>query len=286
MHLSDKTLKKLRDIINGDENKRYRSGSQLVAFFNKLGFEDVYGQGFPTRSQYTDEHLKEINDTSKIEECIKQEFAPEDFIEQINALDNLIATFNQYLAFDKLKVVRNNDQILFETLENVFIGSSNEKYKSKKDYLDVDLDALMLDHNIDGIVRERIDEVNICIDNNAPLAAVILIGSLLEAILLSTAMKYPRLFNDASSAPKNKSNGKPKKYADWTLNNFIDVATEVGILKQDIKKFSQVVRDFRNYIHPYQQKSEQFTPDKHTAEICLQVLKGVIAQIGEYNTMG
>ena len=74
-----------------------------------------------------------------------------------------------------------------------------------------------------------------------------------------------------------------RKFPDWTLNNFIDVAAEVEILKQDVKKFSHVVRDFRNYIHPYQQMASRFSPDKQTALICLQVLKAAIFQIGEYN---
>lgn len=43
-----------------------------------------------------------------------------------------------------------------------------------------------------------------------------------------------------------------------------------------------MVREFRNYIHPYQQLCSKFTPDKHTALICLQVLKALIAKIGEY----
>ena len=54
MILSHKTLEKLREIINGDNTKRYRSGPKLVEFFNRLGFRDTYGQGFPSRWVYTD----------------------------------------------------------------------------------------------------------------------------------------------------------------------------------------------------------------------------------------
>jgi hypothetical protein len=45
MILSKKALEKLRDLIN--EETEYRSGPKLVQFFNKLGFTDSYGQGFP-----------------------------------------------------------------------------------------------------------------------------------------------------------------------------------------------------------------------------------------------
>ena len=50
MILQEKTLQELRVLIN--ETIKYRSGSELVKFFNKLGFNDVYGQGFPSRWAY------------------------------------------------------------------------------------------------------------------------------------------------------------------------------------------------------------------------------------------
>lgn len=37
-----------------------------------------------------------------------------------------------------------------------------------------------------------------------------------------------------------------------------------------------MLRDFRNYIHPYEQWSSGFNPDEHTALISWQVLKAAI----------
>ena len=71
-----------------------------------------------------------------------------------------------------------------------------------------------------------------------------------------------------------------KAFPDWSLAQMIDVACELGYLKIDVRKFSHALRDFRNYIHPYQQMSSQFAPDKHTAEICIQVLRAAIASLG------
>ena len=106
-----------------------------------------------------------------------------------------------------------------------------------------------------------------------------LIGSTLEGILLGVASKHPEIYNKAHSAPKDTKTGKPRNLNEWTLNNFIDVSYEVGFLKEDVKKFSQALRDFRNYIHPYQQMSIGFQPDEHTAKICFQVLKAALYQI-------
>ncbi len=39
------------------------------------------------------------------------------------------------------------------------------------------------------------------------------------------------------------------------------------------------LRDFRNYIHPYEQMVSGFTPDDHTAKVCFQVLKAALASL-------
>ena len=54
-------------------------------------------------------------------------------------------------------------------------------------------------------------------------------------------------------------------------------ATDIGILKLDVKTFSHGLRGFRNYIHPYEQMVSGFTPDEHTAKVCFQVLKAALA---------
>ena len=288
VRLKERTLQKLREIINGDSTPRYKSGPKLVEFFNSLGSNDRYGQGFPSRWFYTDEKLKEINGTPELDKCIKKIFAVEDYIENIEELDQMIADFNKYLAFDKWKVIRDNDTITFKRLDKVVVAKPKKVSADmqEEDFLkltfDVNVDALKLDTSISGIIKERLCEVESCIKNGTPLASIFMIGSILEGILLGTASAFPRQFNQAQCAPKDKDTGKVRIFPEWTLNNMIDAAAEIGILKQDVKKFSHVVRDFRNYIHPYQQMSSQFSPDKHTAMICFQVLKAAIYQIGDY----
>jgi hypothetical protein len=51
--------------------------------------------------------------------------------------------------------------------------------------------------------------------------------------------------------------------------------------RSDTQKFSHSLRDFRNYIHPFEQMSSGFNPREHTAKICLQVLKAAIYEISE-----
>lgn len=287
MFLCEKSIEKLRIIINGDNTTDYKSGPNLVSFFNKLGFDDCYGPGFSSRWIFTEQKLNEINGTNKLENCIKAIFAVNNYIGRIDYLDSLISEFNQYLAFDKLKVVRDNEKILIEKLDRIIISSDKEQSNiSEKEFLqlefDKSLDDIGLNYNLTEILKTRMVEAESNIKVGCSLSAIILIGSIAEGVLLGVATKYPRIFNMANSAPVNRNDGKVKPFNAWTLNDFIETAYELNIIHEDVKKFSHVLREFRNYIHPYQQLYSKFNPDIDTAAICLQVLKALITQVSEY----
>ena len=107
---------------------------------------------------------------------------------------------------------------------------------------------------------------------------IFLCGSVLEGVLLGAARHDPAKFNQAKATPKTK-NGSPKPFHDWSLAELIDVACEIDILQLDVKKFSHELRDFRNYIHPYEQMKSGFTPGKYTAKVCFQVLEAALANL-------
>ena len=88
-------------------------------------------------------------------------------------------------------------------------------------------------------------------------------------------------FNSANASPKERDSLKVKSFDKWTLENYIAVAYELGYIKEDVKRFSHEVQNFRNYIHPYQQYSQKFNPTIDTAVLCTQVVKIAINQISE-----
>lgn len=284
MLLQKKTLDKLRTLIN-EETER-RSGPALVRFFNNLGFNDSYGQGFPSRWIYTDDKLTKINGTPELDKCIKKLFAPVNFVGRFGELDKLIKDFNDYLAFDDWQVLRKEKEIAFGKAGKINFEEKKEVKEDEflnKEFEEIFLDKLGLSEMITDILKIRFDEIKKCLASKAPLSVIFLSGSSLEGILLGIALKHPKEFNQTKSSPKDKE-GKIKPYHEWTLSNFIDTAHEVGLIKEDVKKFSHSLRDFRNYIHPYEQVSAKFNPDEHTARICWQVLKAAIYQLSHNDT--
>lgn len=280
MILQKKTLERLRDLIN--EETEYRKGHELVAFFNELGFKDTYGQGFPSRWIYTDSRLGKINGTPELDKCIKRVFAPVNFVGRIDVLDKFIAEFNQFLVFDDWQVKRIGKEITFSKAGKIDFEQQKSEVKEddflNREFSDISIEKIGLDGTISDVLTSRFDEIQKCFRAKSWLSVIIMIGSTLEGLLLGVALTNPQLFNFSNSSPKTKE-GKAKQFHLWTLSNFINVAAEIGLLKEDVKKFSHALRDFRNYIHPFEQMSSKFYPDEKTAKICLQVLNAAIFQI-------
>ena len=147
-----------------------------------------------------------------------------------------------------------------------------------REYTIPSIQKLPIDAQVAPIVNSRLNEARVALGAGAHLSVIFLCGSVLEAVLLGAAQQAPACFNQARAAPTT-ANGSPKHFHEWSLAQLIDVACEVGVLKLDVKKFSHGLRDFRNYIHPYQQLISRFTPDEHTAKVCFQVLKAALASL-------
>ncbi|MEZ4087126.1 MAG: hypothetical protein R3B71_02185 [Candidatus Gracilibacteria bacterium] len=282
MLLNKKTLERLRELIN--EETEYRSGPKLVDFFNSLGFQDSYGQGFPSRWLYTDDKLSKINGTPELDKCIKTLFNPINFVGRFSELDEFIKKFNQYLLFDKWKVVRNGTEITFKKVDKVELKDDSSEAPSDEDqflereFKDISIDSIGLNSQVADVLKRRLVEIKQCLSSKSSLSVIFLSGSSLEGILLGVALIHSKKFNQAKSAPKDK-NGKVKPFQKWKLSELINTSYEVDVIEEDVKKFSHSLRDFRNYIHPYEQVSSHFNPNEHTAKICFQVLKAAIYQI-------
>ena len=152
-----------------------------------------------------------------------------------------------------------------------------------KEFLQQQLDipkinTLPVEGPVSIIVEQRLDEIRRIIPVNAHLSVIMLSGSILEAVLLGAGQRDFKKFMSSTKCPSNAA-GKAKPIQNWSLAQLIDVACDIRVLQPDIGKFSHGLRHFRNYIHPYRQMSENFTPDDHTAKVCFQVLKAALADI-------
>ncbi len=149
----------------------------------------------------------------------------------------------------------------------------------KRDLSSLDLGALPTAVTAEQVVRARLDEIERCMESEAPLAVIFLVGSTLEGLLMELALANPTVFASSPSAPAAR--GKSKPIGEWTLAELITVSRSLGFVGEDVLKHADHVRNFRNYIHPRQQMRENFEPRMMTAQIARQVLLAALSDLNE-----
>src|SRR5258708_81731 len=117
MKISERTIKRLGEIITGDKAlSPYRSGPKLVGFFNEFGTNHTYGQGFPSRWTFAEDCLRQFNDTPTLKKIILSALDPRDFMGEMvfdketqknkpANLQDALTYLNEFLAYDGYEVV-------------------------------------------------------------------------------------------------------------------------------------------------------------------------------------
>ena len=139
---------------------------------------------------------------------------------------------------------------------------------------------LISDLKMQTILINRWKECVTCVDAGAPLAAIVMMGGLLEGLLLAkiNQLTDKSMVFKAVSAPKDKT-GNALKLNEWGLKNYMDVAQELRWISKTAKDIGEVVRDYRNYIHPQKEYSHGINISPEDARMLWDVAKNVTFQI-------
>jgi len=181
------------------------------------------------------------------------------------------ATRSKYLAI--LKTIGT-------TLVQIRSGNAVRLATAATDDTPPDFSSLVPDPAMKKILANRWIECVTCIGAGAPLAAAVMIGGLLEGLLLA---RVNREDNKASiftaiAAPKDKQR-KTLALKEWTLQDYIAVAHELGWITVAAKDVSVVVRDYRNYIHPQKELSHGVSLAVGDAIILWEIGKSISRQL-------
>lgn len=130
------------------------------------------------------------------------------------------------------------------------------------------------------ILTKRWHECSVCVKSGAPLAATVMMGGLLEGLLLAKINQHPNKTSvfSAAATPMDKA-GKALQLKEWTLKNYIDVAHELGWITKTTKDIGEVVRDYRNFIHPQKELSHGIIIETGDAQMLWEVAKSITLQL-------
>ena len=142
-------------------------------------------------------------------------------------------------------------------------------------------DSLVSDKAMQAVLTRRWVECGKCVSAGAPLAATVMMGGLLEALLLARVHREKnksQVFG-ATKAPKDRATGKPLPLQEWTLRHYIDVGHELGWISPSARDVGEVLRDYRNYIHPQKELSHGIQLQDGDARLFWEISKNIARQV-------
>lgn len=272
--MDESTLDKIAEIIcgNGPHCPVYRSSSQLTGFFARAGLSRFVHDG-STRQRWVLECLKACT-REELANALKRIASPREYAGDKEKIAQALKAINEATYVEGFRLKIEGVEPKFERISidyNVEAQSEGLTPLPTPDFL-----ALDLEPGIGETLKARWVEAQRCVDAEAHLAGIIIMGSLLEGLLLGICQRQPAIANTCACAPKDSKSGRVKHFADWTLAEMIDVAHQVGWLGLDVKRFSHALRSFRNLVHPYEQMATNAKPDGDTSRISWLVVQAAV----------
>lgn len=132
-------------------------------------------------------------------------------------------------------------------------------------------------------LRYRWEEAERCIDARSWLSANILFGSILEVVLPEWLSRFSKQAMAASTVPCDKHK-KPRPLDDWTLAEYITVATELKLIDPTLTQHATALRQTRNLVHPKKQILERSQPDGSITSISKHVVLAILEAMARSTT--
>jgi hypothetical protein len=233
MKISERTVKRLAEIITGDKSlSPYRSGPKLVGFFNEFGTNHTYGQGFPSRWMFAEDCIRQFNDTPALKKVILFAVDPRDFM-GATVYDNETQQDNPANLRDALTYL--NEFLAYDGYEIVPHGKGYDVVDKARGEIVVDV-KLEPSHLSHAFIMEQIEKCRTKTSQRDYDGAITNARSLVEAVLAAIEKEFD------SSAPDYDGN-LPKLYR--RVQNHLNLSPEnpkIGnSLKQTLTGFISII---------------------------------------------
>lgn len=156
-----------------------------------------------------------------------------------------------------------------------------ESLATSTDDLAPDFSPLAGNQQMRDVLRRRWHECQKCVGAEAHLAAIVMMGGLLEALFVARANKLSdkRPLISATGAPRDKATGKTLNYQEWMLDSYIKVAHELGWITDSGRSVADVLKEYRNYVHPEKELRHGIVLALNDSSMFWQVTKALARQL-------
>ncbi|MGW6755070.1 hypothetical protein [Streptomyces sp. NPDC055006] len=259
--LDTNTLKELARVICGDDHLYYRSTYDLARFFENAGWLNVIDFDGESRAEWTLDRLMERrSDPTDMGKILLRLADAREYFEDPQQLPKVVQAVNAFLVHEGLRLENPGGRPRLVSCDPS-LGQPGEQAP-------VELKATMADiiaePRMAQLLQHRLDEARTCFANGAHVAAVIMLGSLLEGVMLTVIQE-----RDASLLGR-------KDPQHISLKELIDICSRARWIDADVTNFSHALRDYRNFVHPHREYREEHKPDRDTLNVAWYVVNGAL----------
>lgn len=99
----------------------YLTGPELVDFYNDCGFDDIYGEGFPSRWRYSTERILESNGTDTLRKILEEFVDPRRYGGDNSVVENIVDAVNSLIKYDGYALIKNGEFFKVADIQGNFI---------------------------------------------------------------------------------------------------------------------------------------------------------------------
>ncbi|WP_436790006.1 hypothetical protein [Yinghuangia sp. YIM S10712] len=258
----ESTLTEVAHLICGDDGPLvYRQGWELPEFFRRAGWSEVPEHDGTPRHQWTTTllHERRIPRPEEVEMAVLRLANPREYHGQEKEYRTTMDRLNQLLLVEGWRVELVRGTPVLSEQDPVFGGRIVPRVE-----LQVSIGQVVDDAELATAVQLRLDEARICYENGAYISAIIMLGSLLEGVLLHAANSRP------SDRPL------PKPLNRLGLQDLVQFAHANAWIELDAKMAFELVRHYRNAVHPHLATRSKHSPDRDTVDMCWPVVNATL----------
>ena len=144
-----------------------------------------------------------------------------------------------------------------------------------------DFSSLTTDADMRTILERRWVECTKCVSVKAHLAAIVMMGGLLEALFVARAnqLSDKSILFKAPSVPMDPSTGKALSLDKWMLNSYLQVGHDAKWISKSARDVAAVLGEFRNYVHPAKERRHGVSLGEQDSEMLWGVTKNLVGQL-------
>ncbi|HJT04948.1 MAG TPA: hypothetical protein VJ757_15170 [Pseudonocardiaceae bacterium] len=261
--LDVRTIERLAELICDLDGPNARSVRQLQRFLEGAGWKAPY-QGPQGRVSWLIEMIKAHNDDPEaIGALLRRVVDPREYEGSVADAETLVGPMNELLATDGFEVGLERGRPLvrrtYGDREQASLQQVAEALASPQ--LRATVRSLVSNPTLADILISRLDEVEAARNAGAFVLAIVGTGSFIEG-LLDDVMKL--------------RDPEIRKAETVTLDLLLKTAHRRGWIQPDAFDFSDIVRQYRNFVHPRAQQKRGITPDADTVLMCWPPVLAVV----------